>query len=144
MTRRSRYIQPVLDECDKKLLLTAGQLAHFVVGLPSAVEVTSQRYFNYINVNTSGFTTKDVKWELYAQKEFGHPVVKLETGTIRVVNGTPELIVSKETSSSSFPGLFKFEYKVGNKIEHGEAYGASWNRLGQQPPIPTYTLQPAG
>ena len=144
MTRRSHCIQPVLDEFDKKVLLTAGQLMHFVGGSSGAVEVKSQRYYNYIKVNTSGFSTKDVKWELYAQKELGRPVVKLEAGTIRILNGTPVLIASKETSSSSFPGLFKFAYKIGNKIERGEAYGASWNRVGQQPPIPTFTLRPAG
>ena len=102
--------------------------------------MSSQRYYNYINVNTSGFTARDVKWELFAQRELGRPVVKLESGTIRVLGGTPVPIASKETSSSSFPGLFKFEYKVGDKIGHGEAYGTSWNRVGQEPPIPTYTL----
>jgi hypothetical protein len=140
MTRLSRCNQPSLDEFDKKTLLTAGQLGHIVRGSLCAVQVNSERYYNYINVNTSGFTAKDVRWELFAQKELGRPVVKLEAGTIRVLNGTPVPIASRETSSSSFPGLFKFEYKVGDRIDHGESYGTSWNRIGPQPPIPTYTL----
>ena len=142
MTRLSRDIHPSVDEFDKKTLLSTGQLAHLVGGSLGAVDVQSQRYYNYINVNTYGFTAKDVKWELFGQKVLGGPDVKLETGTIRVVGVTPVPIASKETSSSSFPSLFKFEYKVGDKIDHAQAYGTSWNRIGQQPPIPTYTLPP--
>jgi hypothetical protein len=142
MTRLARDIHPSLDEFDTKTLLSAGQLAHLVGGSQGALLVPSQRYYNYINVNTSGFTAKDVKWELFGQKELGRPDVKLEAGTIKILGGTPVPIASKETSSSSFPGLFKFEYKVGDRIVHAQAYGTSWNRIGQQPQIPTYTLPP--
>ena len=140
MSRPARSLKPSLNVLDKRTLLSAGQLSPLVAACHSAVKITEVKYYNYINVETSGFHAVDVTWQLYGQKKPGGGDELLERGRIGNLTGTPVRIASNNPSSSSFPAEFRFEYKVGKLTGHANARGTSWNRSGPQPTIPTFTL----
>jgi hypothetical protein len=142
MTRPTCRIRPAFDQLESKTLLSAGVIGHAAGGHAAVFVKTDQQsgYDNFINVQTAGFNATDVTWQLWGQRNPGGPDVLLQSGRIGKLGSSPVQVASTVPSSSSFPAEFRFTYKVGSMTGHANARGTSWNRQGNQPFIPTFTL----
>lgn len=134
MTRPARRLRPALDQLEGKALLSAGMIGHEIGAHPAVLRTEQNSYYNYLYVQTSGFTATNVSWTLYVQ---GKPIQSQRMGN---VGPNPVLVESSVATSSSFPGQFVFTYNVGTARKQTSGYGTSWNGQGPQPSIPTLTL----
>lgn len=145
MTRPARSIRPLLEQCEKKTLLSAGQLGHIMAGSPGPVALDETGYLNYLYVKTDGkFEAKDVKWDLFGTKmEAGRrvPNALIESGSIGNVGASPKLIKTTKPSLDLLPDPFELKYKVNGKEVRVTLKGTSFAK-GMTPPLIAEELLP--
>jgi hypothetical protein len=142
MSRPKCRVRPAVDQLDTKSLLSAGAIGFAAGGNPAVFAKKAQQsgYYNFINIQTSGFNATDVTWQLWGQRNPDRPDVLLQSGRIGKLGSSAVQIASTVPSSNSLPADFRFTYKVGSQTEHADAQGTSWNRQGNPPYIPSFTL----
>jgi hypothetical protein len=147
MARRSRRIQPALDELDKKTLLSVGQLGNLVGASPGTALVRdAKHYFYAITITTSGFVAKDLRWslvilDLNAQKQIVEKTLE-EGRTGDVHPNQLKRIEAAKTTSLGNLGVFDFRYKVDGKPVHSlvQAEMSTERRGGFEGPVSVYFL----